>query len=131
MEVKTPHHVNQGYGLVYKTKENNNKRNDSYAQVHKVKRLQDTYAVSTNEEYDHLNIGERKLNSDENAYDSNAGIRNHNDPTYDTATSDTREVVDNTYDHSLTNPKIYSEYDVSDSRMQIVETNYDAYDQAC
>ncbi|XP_071141565.1 uncharacterized protein [Mytilus edulis] len=132
IEVKTQQHVNQGYGLVDQAKEKTNKTNDSYAQVQKVKRTEDTYAESTNGEYDHLhNIDGRKLNSVENAYDSNAGVRNRSDPTYDTAISSTRVDMDNTYDHSFTNLKTYSEYDVSDSRTQIGGTNYDAYDQAC
>lgn len=132
LEVQTQQHVNQGYGLVFQTKDDNNKRNDPFAQVQKVKRTEDTYAESTNGEYDHLhNIDGRKLNSVENAYDSNAGVRNRSDPTYDTATSSTRVDMDNTYDHSFTNLKTYSEYDVSDLRTQIGGTNYDAYDQAC
>ncbi|CAC5383690.1 unnamed protein product [Mytilus coruscus] len=130
--VKTQQHVNQGYALVNQGREKTNKTNNSYAQVQKVKRTKDTYAESTNGEYDHLhNIDGRKLNTSENTYDSNTGVRNRNDPTYDTATSSTRVDMDNTYDHSFLNMKTTSEYDVSDPSMQIDRTNYDAYDQAC
>lgn len=118
--------------MVYQIKENTNKRNDSYAQVHKVESTEDTYIENTNEEYDHLhNIGGRKLNASENTYSSSAGVRNRSDPTYDTATSSTRVDRNNTYDHSFTNMKTYSEYNVSDSCTQIGGTNYDAYDQTC
>ncbi|CAC5412687.1 unnamed protein product [Mytilus coruscus] len=133
-EVQTQLHVNQGYGLVYQTKEKNSKTNDSYTQVQKVKSMEDTYTERANGEYDHLhNFGGRKPKAGENTYDSNAGVRNPNDPTYDTATSFTGPGVDmyNTYDHSFTNMKTYSDYDVSDSRMQIDRTNYDVHDQAC
>lgn len=118
--------------MVYQAKEKNNERNDSYAQVQKVKSTEATYTESANGEYDHLhNIVGRKLNASENTYDSNAGVRNRNDPTYDTAISSTKVNMDNTYDHSFTNMKTYSEYDVSDSGLQIDRTNYDVYKQAC
>ncbi|VDH93679.1 Hypothetical predicted protein, partial [Mytilus galloprovincialis] len=131
-EATSQQHVNQSYGLVYQGKEKNIKTNNAYAQVQKVKRVEDTYIESSNREYDHLhNIGGRKPNAGENTYDNSAGFRNLNDPTYDTATSSSRVNMDNTYDHSCTNMKTHSEYDVSDSSMQIDRTNYDAYDQAC
>lgn len=129
VEVQTQQHVNQGYGLVYQTKEKTNTTNDSYAHVQKVKRTEDTYAESTNGEYDHLhNIDGRKPNTSENTYDSNAGVRNRHDPTYDTAISSTRADTDNTYDHSFSNIKDFSEYDVSDLSMQTDRTTYDAFD---
>ncbi|CAC5412559.1 unnamed protein product [Mytilus coruscus] len=128
VEVKTQQHVNQGYGLVNQAKE---KDNNFYAQVQKVKHMEDTYTESSNGEYDHLHsIAGRKPYASENTYDSNAGVRNRYDPTYDSATSSTRVDMDNTYDHSTTNMKTYSEYDVSDTSMQIARTNYDPYDQA-
>ncbi|CAC5420808.1 unnamed protein product [Mytilus coruscus] len=132
LEVQTQQHVNKGIGLVYQAKEKSNKTNNSYAQVQKVKRMEDSYTENKNGEYDHLhNIGGRKPKAGENTYDSNVGVRNRNDPTYDTATSSSGLDMDNTYDHSFSNMKSYSEYDVSDSCMEIDRTNYDVYDQAC
>ncbi|XP_052086099.1 uncharacterized protein LOC127723493 [Mytilus californianus] len=131
-EAQTQQHLNQGYGLVFQASEKSNKTNNSYAQVQKVKRIEDTYTESSNEEYDHLhNIGGRIPKAGENTYDSNAGFQNCNDPTYATASSSTRVDMDNTYDHSFTNMKTSSEYDVSDSCIQIDRTNFDVYDQAC
>ncbi|CAC5422664.1 unnamed protein product [Mytilus coruscus] len=132
LRFQTQQQVNKKYGLVNQVTEKINKTNDSYTQVQKVKRMEDTYTECTNEEYDHLhNIGGRKPKVCEKTYDSNAGVRNHNDPTYDTATSSTGVDMDNTYDHSFSNMKAYSEYDVSDSRMQIDRTNYDVSEQGC
>ncbi|XP_076083545.1 uncharacterized protein LOC143054424 [Mytilus galloprovincialis] len=130
--LQTQQQFNESNGLVYQTKEKKNERNDAYAQVQSVKHMDDIYTESLNGEYDHLhNIGGRKLNGSENTYNSNAGVRNQNDPTYDTATSSTGVDMDTTYDHSFSKMKDYSEYDVSDSSIQIARTNYDAYDQAC
>ncbi|CAG2239197.1 unnamed protein product [Mytilus edulis] len=129
-EATSQQHVNLCYGLVYQGKEINIKTNNAYAQVQKVKRVEDTYIESSNGEYDHLHkISRRIPTAGEHTYDSNAGVRNRNDPTYDTATVSTEEDMDNTYDHSFSNMKTYSEYDVSDPSMQIDRKNYDAYDQ--
>ncbi|XP_071143997.1 uncharacterized protein [Mytilus edulis] len=129
---QTQQQFNQSYGLVNQITEKNNKTNDSYAQVQKVEHLENTYAESSNGEYDHLhNIGRRLPKASENSYDSNAGVRNRNDPTYDTVKSSTRVETDNTYDHSFTNTKTYSDYDVSDPSMLIDRTNQDVYDHTC
>lgn len=130
--IQTQQQFNQSYGLVNQFTEKNNKTHNSYSQVQKFKSTEDMYAESTNGEYDHLhNIDGRKPNAIENAYDSNAGVRNHIDPTYDTAKSSTRVDTDNTYDHSFTNTKTHAEYDVSDPSMLIDRTNNDIYDQTC
>lgn len=132
LEVQTQQHDNQGYGMVYQVKENGIKTNSAYAQVQKVKRVEDTYIEISNGEYDHLHTIEgRRPKAGENTYDSNERVRNLNDPTYDTATSSTGEGMDTTYDHSFPNMKTYSEYDVSGSGLHIDRTDHDVYDQAC
>ncbi|XP_076082512.1 uncharacterized protein LOC143053604 [Mytilus galloprovincialis] len=132
LEVHTQQHDNQGYGLAYQGTENGIKTNNAYAQVQKVKRVEDTYIASSNGEYDHLHtIDGRRPKAGENTYDSNERVRNLNDPTYDTATSSTGVDMDTTYDHSFPNMKTYSEYDVSGSGLHIDRTDHDVYDQAC
>lgn len=87
-----------------------NKSTDIYAVVnkkdngHKRIVLEETYIDAPDGEYDSLNsIGNRKIVSNDNDYDSNLGIRNQNDPTYFTSNFGLKndERGNDVYDHSF------------------------------
>lgn len=77
-----------------------NKKDDGHIRIV----LEETYIDAADGEYDSLNsIGNRKIVSTDNDYDSNLGIRNQNDPTYFTSNFGLKndERGNDVYDHSF------------------------------
>ncbi|CAC5412680.1 unnamed protein product [Mytilus coruscus] len=109
-----------------------------YSEVNKTRKLSpgiretdDNYSKFTEGEYDRLNNFDRRiLEKDSNMYDSNVGIRNYQDPMYDTTLHASRFESEDVYDHSFTNVNTDSNYDCSSSVAQTHMKENDVYDKS-
>ncbi|XP_076084329.1 uncharacterized protein LOC143055070 [Mytilus galloprovincialis] len=110
------------YAEVKKTKKTENIKT-LYSEVNKIRTLSsdirktdDNYIELPEGEYDRLNNFDiRLLEKDSNMYDSNVGIRNVQDPMYDTTLHASRLESEDVYDHSFPNVNTDSNYDCSSS----------------
>ncbi|CAC5400087.1 unnamed protein product [Mytilus coruscus] len=110
----------------------------TYAVVNKIKKdglqtTEDTNTESSYSEYDRLNgVSKRRTDSKENLYDSHVGIRNENDPTYDSSNHGGRKLqFDNdVYDHTDTVSTDLSDYGYSSTLKSENRYALDVYDKA-
>lgn len=109
-----------------------------YSKVNKTRKLSpgiqetdDNYSEFSEGEYDRLNIFNRRIiDKDSNMYDSNVGIRNFKDPTYDTTLHASRFEGEDVYDHSFPNVNTDSNYDCSSSLAHTNMKENDVYDKS-
>ncbi|XP_076083819.1 uncharacterized protein LOC143054680 isoform X2 [Mytilus galloprovincialis] len=112
--------------------------NNTYAVVNKTKgnglqTTEDTYSETSYGEYDRLNgVSKRRTDSKTNLYDSHAGIRNENDPTYDSSNHGGRQLqLDNdVYDHTDTLSTDGSDYGYSSTIKSKTRNENDVYNKA-
>ncbi|VDH90158.1 Hypothetical predicted protein [Mytilus galloprovincialis] len=122
---------NESYGLAPVTS------NNTYAVVNKIKKnglqtTEDIYTETSYGEYDRLNgVSKRRTDSKTNVYDSHAGIRNENDPTYDSSNHGGRKLqLDNdVYDHTDTVSTDVSDYGYSSTLKSEIGNENDIYDK--
>ncbi|XP_063405601.1 uncharacterized protein LOC134689562 [Mytilus trossulus] len=123
---------NESYGL------SPNNSTNVYAVVNKIKKneiqtTEDTYIETSFGEYDRLNgVSKRRTDAKENLYNSHAGIRNENDPTYDSSNHGGRTLqFDNdVYDHTDTLLTDGSDYGYSSTLKSEARNENDIYDKA-
>ncbi|CAC5422683.1 unnamed protein product [Mytilus coruscus] len=112
---------------------------NTYAVVNKIKKMEsklqesdETYTETLDGEYDRLNaVSKRRTDSKKNLYDSHAGIRNENDPTYDSSNIGGRNLqFDNdVYDHTDTVSTEGSDYGYSLILKSETRNEKDVYDK--
>ncbi|XP_052086097.1 uncharacterized protein LOC127723491 [Mytilus californianus] len=109
----------------------------TYAVVNKIRKTDsklqiadETYTKTSCGEYDRLNgVSKQRTDSKENLYDSHAGIRNENDPTYDSSNHGGRKLqFDNdVYDHTDTVSTDVSDYGYSSTLKSETRNENDVY----
>lgn len=122
---------NEPYGLAPIISSN------TYAMVNKIKKnglqtTENTYTETSYGEYDRLNgVSKRRTDSKGNLYDSHAGIRNENDPDYDSSNHGGRTLqFDNDgYDHTDTLSTDGSDYGYSSTLKSKTRNENDVYDK--